>query len=42
MKIGRTVPSHGGNGKLPGGINIMRIYHKDGLTTDRTENLCNQ
>ena len=37
MKIGRTVPLHGGNGKLPGGIPIMRPHHKDGLNTDRTE-----
>ena len=36
MKIGRKVPPHGGNGKLPGGIPIMRIHHKDGLNTDRT------
>ena len=35
-KIGRTVPPHGGNGKLPGGISIMRLHHKDGLNTDRT------
>ena len=36
MKIGRKVPPHGGNGKLPGGIPIMRPHHKDGLNTDRT------
>ena len=36
MKIGRTVPPHGGNGKQPGGIPIMRLHHKDGLNTDRT------
>ena len=36
MKIGRTVPPHGGNGKQPGGILIMRPHHKDGLNTDRT------
>ena len=36
MKIGRTVPPHGGNGKLPGGIPILRIHHKDGVNTDRT------
>ena len=36
MKIGRKVPPHGGNGKLPGGIPIMRLHHKDGLNTDRT------
>ena len=35
-KIGRTVPPHGGNGKQPGGIPIMRPHHKDGLNTDRT------
>ena len=37
MKYGRTVPPHGGNGKQPGGIPIMRLHHKDGLNTDRTE-----
>ena len=36
MKIGRKVPPHGGNGKLPGGIPIMRLHHKDGVSTDRT------
>ena len=36
MKIGHKVPPHGGNGKLPGGIPIMRIHHKDGVSTDRT------
>ena len=36
MKIGRKVHHHGGNGKLPGGIPIMRPHHKDGLNTDRT------
>ena len=36
MKIGCTVPPHGGNGKQPGGILIMRPHHKDGLNTDRT------
>ena len=36
MKIGRTVPPHGGNGKHPGGIPVMRSHHKDGLNTDRT------
>ena len=35
--IGRKVPPHGGNGKLPGGIPIMRLHHKEGLNTDRTE-----
>ena len=36
MKIGRKVPPHGGNGKFPGGIPLMRPHHKDGLNTDRT------
>ena len=36
MKIGHKVPPHGGNGKLPGGIPITRLHHKDGLNTDRT------
>ena len=36
MKIGRTVPPHGGSGKHPGSIPIMRLHHKDGLNTDRT------
>ena len=36
MKIGRTVPPHGGNGKQPGGIPITRLHHKDGVNTDRT------
>ena len=36
MKIGRKVPRHGGNGKLPGGIPTTRLHHKDGLNTDRT------
>ena len=36
MKIGRTVPPHGGNGKQPGGIPVMIPHHKDGLNTDRT------
>ena len=36
MKIGRKVPHHGGNGKLPGGIPTMRLHHKDGMSTDRT------
>ena len=39
MKIGRKAPPHGGNGKLPGGIPIMRPHHKDGLNTDRTGKL---
>ena len=34
MKIGHKVPPHGGNDKLIGGISIMRIHHKDGVTTD--------
>ena len=36
MKIGRKVPPHGGNGKLPGGIPIMRPHRDDGLDTGRT------
>ena len=36
MKIGRTVPPHGGNGTHPGGIPIMRLHHKDGVNIDRT------
>ena len=39
MKIGRTVPPHGGHGKLPGGFPVMRPHHKDGLNTDRTGKL---
>ena len=39
MKIGRKVLPHGGNGKLPGGIPIIRPHHKDGLNTDRTGKL---
>ena len=39
MKIGRTVLPHGGDGKLPGGITIMRLHHKDGVTTDWTGKL---
>ena len=35
MKSGHKVLPHGGNGKLPGGIPIMRLHHKDGLNTDR-------
>ena len=27
MRIGHKVPPHGGNGKLPGGISIMRLHH---------------
>ena len=36
MKIGRKVPPRGGNGKLPGGIPLLRHHHDDGLNTDRT------
>ena len=36
MKIGRTIPPHGGNGKQTGGNPIMRLHHKEGLNTDRT------
>ena len=36
MKIGRKVPPHGGNGTQPGGIPIMSLHHKDGVSTDRT------
>ena len=36
MIIGRKVLFHGGNGKLLGGVPIMRLHHKDGLNTDRT------
>ena len=36
MKIGRKVPPHGGNGKLPGDIPLVRPHHKDGLNNDRT------
>ena len=39
MKIGHKVPPHGGNGKLTGGTPIMRIHHKDGVSTDRTGKL---
>ena len=39
MKIRHTVPPHGGNGKLPGGIPVMRLHHKDGLNTGRTGKL---
>ena len=39
MKIGRKVPPHGGNGKLSGGILVMRLHHKDGLNTNRTGKL---
>ena len=33
-RLGRKVPPHGGNGKLPGGIPFVRLHHKDGLNTD--------
>ena len=36
MKIGRKLPPHGGNGKIPRGIHIMKPHHKDGLNTNRT------
>ena len=36
MKIGHKVPPHGCNGKPTGGTPIMRIHHKDGVSTDRT------
>ena len=36
MKIGHKVPPHGGNGKQTGVSPIMRIHHKDGVTTDGT------
>ena len=36
MKSGHTVPPHGGSGKQTGGNPIMRIHHKDGVTTDWT------
>ena len=34
MKIGHKVPPHGGNGKQTGENPIMRVHHKDGVTTD--------
>ena len=34
MQSGHKVPPHGGNGKQPSGSPIMRIHHKDGVTTD--------
>ena len=33
-EIGHKVLPHGGNGKLTGGKPIMRIHHKDGVSTD--------
>ena len=40
MKIGRTVPPHGGNGTQFGGNPVLRLHHKDGLNTDRTGETC--
>ena len=37
LKSGRKVPPRGGNGKRTGGNPILRIHHKDGVTTDWTE-----
>ena len=35
IKIGRNaLPPRGGNGKLPGGIPLLRHHHDDGLDTD--------
>ena len=34
MKIGHKILPHGGNVKLPGGITLKRLHHKDGLNTD--------
>ena len=36
MQIGHKVLLHGGNGKPTGVTPIMRIHHKDGVSTDRT------
>ena len=36
MQKSDKVPFHGGNGKQTGGSPIMRIHHKDGVTTDWT------
>ena len=36
MKIDHKVPPHGGNDKPTGGTPLMRIHHKDGVSTDRT------
>ena len=33
-RLGHKIPPHGGNGKRTGGSPIMRIHHKDGVTTD--------
>ena len=37
MQSGHKVPPHGGNGKQIGGTPLMRTHHKDGVSTDRTE-----
>ena len=42
MKIGRKVPFHGANGKLPGGIPIMRLHYKDHLQNGKLVYLVNQ
>ena len=42
LKIGRTVPPHGGNGTQPGGIPIMRLHTKMEWTLIERWNLCNQ
>ena len=34
MKSGHKVFPHGGNGKQTGVNPIMRIHHKDGVTSD--------
>ena len=34
LKSGHKVPPRGGNGKQTGGSPIMRIHHKDGVSTD--------
>ena len=40
MQNGHKVPPHGGNGEQTGGSPIVRIHHKDGVTTDRTGKTC--
>ena len=35
IKIGRKAPPRGGNGKLPGGIPLLRHHHDDGPDTDQ-------
>ena len=35
MKIGHKVPPHGGNGQTTW-WDLLRIHHKDGVSTDRT------